>query len=202
MPVSAMVMVLLSLSVVMLDFQRLVRLVDVGVRQLFHAQFFQGVRSVGDEFPDENLAVAVQGIDDNVQQLPDFRLKLMCFCIHMEKCVAGTIIEEPSRGWTLFNILGVIPCHTIRFFSGPAVRRGIFLETIAETHQYYFIIMMLSQLFKKGCLLLAVCGWLGGGVLPAQEVQQPPITEEGLKALDSNVFTNEFMVALKPAVEP
>ena len=60
--------------------------------------------------------------------------------------------------------------------------------------------MMLSQLFKKGCLLLAVCGWLGGGVLPAQEVQQPPITEEGLKALDSNVFTNEFMVALKPAV--
>lgn len=59
--------------------------------------------------------------------------------------------------------------------------------------------MMLSQLFKKGCLLLAVCGWLGGGVLPAQEVQQPPITEEGLKALDSNVFTNEFMVALKPA---
>mgnify|MGYP002670782433 FL=1 len=60
--------------------------------------------------------------------------------------------------------------------------------------------MMLSQLFKKGCLLLAVCGWLGGGMLPAQEVQQPPITEEGLKALDSNVFTNEFMVALKPAV--
>ena len=60
--------------------------------------------------------------------------------------------------------------------------------------------MMLSQLFKKGCLLLAICGWLGGGVLPAQEVQQPPITEEGLKALDSNVFTNEFMVALKPAV--
>ena len=37
-------------------------------------------------------------------------------------------------------------------------------------------------------------------MLPAQEVQQPPITEEGLKALDSNVFTNEFMVALKPAV--
>lgn len=62
--------------------------------------------------------------------------------------------------------------------------------------------MMLSRFFTKGALLLAACGLLGGGVLTAQEeaAQPAPVTEEGLKALDSNVFTNEFMLALKPSV--
>ena len=41
---------------------------------------------------------------------------------------------------------------------------------------------------------------LGGGVLSAQEAGGAPITEEGLKALDSNVFANEYMLALKPNV--
>lgn len=41
---------------------------------------------------------------------------------------------------------------------------------------------------------------LGGGVLSAQETGSVPITEAGLKALDSNVFTNDFMLALKPSV--
>ena len=60
--------------------------------------------------------------------------------------------------------------------------------------------MIFSPLLKKGILLLALCGVLGGGVLSAQETGGAPITEEGLKALDSNVFTNEYMLALKPNV--
>lgn len=47
---------------------------------------------------------------------------------------------------------------------------------------------------------MALCGVLGGGVLSAQEAGGAPITEEGLKALDSNVFANEYMLALKPNV--
>ena len=60
--------------------------------------------------------------------------------------------------------------------------------------------MIFSPLLKKGILLLAFCGVLGGGVLSAQETGGSPITEEGLKALDSNVFANEYMLALKPNV--
>lgn len=60
--------------------------------------------------------------------------------------------------------------------------------------------MIFSPLLKKGILLLALCGVLGGGVLSAQETGGAPITEEGLKALDSNVFANEYMLALKPNV--
>ena len=85
------------------DFQGVVRLVNIGVRQLLQAQFFQGVGSVGDKFADKDFTVAVKGVDDNVQQLPDFRLKLMCFCIHMEKCFASVIIRPPSRGMDSFS---------------------------------------------------------------------------------------------------
>ena len=60
--------------------------------------------------------------------------------------------------------------------------------------------MIFSPLLKKGFFLLAFCGVLGGGVLSAQETGGSPITEEGLKALDSNVFANEYMLALKPNV--
>ena len=55
--------------------------------------------------------------------------------------------------------------------------------------------MIFSPLLKKGILLLAFCGVLGGGVLSAQETGGSPITEEGLKALDSNVFANEYKIA-------
>lgn len=60
--------------------------------------------------------------------------------------------------------------------------------------------MILLPFLKKGAILLALCGMLGGGVLSAQETGSVPITEAGLKALDSNVFTNDFMLALKPNV--
>ena len=44
--------------------------------------------------------------------------------------------------------------------------------------------MILLPFLKKGALLLALCGMLGGGVLSAQETGSVPITEAGLKALD------------------
>lgn len=60
--------------------------------------------------------------------------------------------------------------------------------------------MILSPLFKKGTLLLAACGMMTGGMLAGQEPKAAPITQEALKSLDSSVFTNEYMMALKPTV--
>lgn len=60
--------------------------------------------------------------------------------------------------------------------------------------------MFFPRLFKKGALLLAVCGMVCGSMLSAQEQTVPPVSEEGLKALDSSVFANEYMLGLKPAV--
>lgn len=40
---------------------------DVFVGELFEAQFFKGVGCVGDEFPDEDFLVAVEGVDDDVE---------------------------------------------------------------------------------------------------------------------------------------
>lgn len=107
----------------------------------------------------------------------------------------------PVKGDGQFFSLGLsVPCHTKGFFPGHGRGRAFFLETIPETEQYYLTNMIFSPLLKKGVLLLALCGVLGGGVLSAQEAGGAPITEEGLKALDSNVFANEYMLALKPNV--
>ncbi len=107
----------------------------------------------------------------------------------------------PVKGDGQFFSLGLsVPCHTKGLFPGHGRGRAFFLETIPETEQYYLTNMIFSPLLKKGVLLLAFCGVLGGGVLSAQEAGGAPITEEGLKALDSNVFANEYMLALKPNV--
>lgn len=107
----------------------------------------------------------------------------------------------PVKGDGQFFSLGLsVPCHTKGLFPGHGRGRAFFLETIPETEQYYLTNMIFSPLLKKGVLLLALCGVLGGGVLSAQEAGGAPITEEGLKALDSNVFANEYMLALKPNV--
>lgn len=107
----------------------------------------------------------------------------------------------PVKGDGQFFSLGLsVPCHTKGLFPGHGRGRAFFLETIPETEQYYLTNMIFSPLLKKGVLLLALCGVLGGGVLSAQEAGGASITEEGLKALDSNVFANEYMLALKPNV--
>ena len=107
----------------------------------------------------------------------------------------------PVKGDGQFFSLGLsVPCHTKGLFPGHGRGRAFFLETIPETEQYYLTNMIFSPLLKKGVLLLALCGVLGGSVLSAQEAGGAPITEEGLKALDSNVFANEYMLALKPNV--
>ena len=106
----------------------------------------------------------------------------------------------PVKGDGQFFSLGLsVPCHTKGLFPGHGRGRAFFLETIPETEQYYLTNMIFSPLLKKGVLLLALCGVLGD-VLSAQEAGGAPITEEGLKALDSNVFANEYMLALKPNV--
>lgn len=105
----------------------------------------------------------------------------------------------PVKGDGHFFSLGPgVPCHTKGLFPGHG-GRAFFLETIPETEQYYLTNDFLT-IVEKGILLLAFCGVLGGGVLSAQETGGSPITEEGLKALDSNVFANEYMLALKPNV--
>ena len=52
-----------------------------------------------------------------------------------------------------------------RPFSVHVPAGGFFHETIQETDQYSFINMILLPFLKKGAILLALCGMLGGGVL-------------------------------------
>ena len=76
----------------------------------------------------------------------------------------------PVKGDGQFFSLGLsVPCHTKGLFPGHGRGRAFFLETIPETEQYYLTNMIFSPLLKKGVLLLAFCGVLGGGVLSAQE---------------------------------
>lgn len=48
---------------------------DGGLGEAQVAQLFQGVGGVGHQLADEDLAVGVEGIDDDVQQLADFGLE-------------------------------------------------------------------------------------------------------------------------------
>src|SRR5215469_13115687 len=45
--------------------------------RLIKSQFFAGIRGVRDEFANEDFFVRVKGMDDDVQQLLDFSLKMM-----------------------------------------------------------------------------------------------------------------------------
>lgn len=60
--------------------------------------------------------------------------------------------------------------------------------------------MSFLSLLKKGTLLVAFCGMLNSGVLGAQETGELVISEAGLKAVDSNVFANKYMLSLKPNI--
>ena len=66
------------------DFQR-----HVGVELHFFDQalvpeFFQGIGGVGDQFADKDVALGVERVDDDIQDLSGLRLKLLgfnlCFC--------------------------------------------------------------------------------------------------------------------------
>ena len=52
-----------------------VALVDLVVVDREEAQLVAGVRSIGDQFAQEDLAVAVEGMDHQIQQLPDLGLE-------------------------------------------------------------------------------------------------------------------------------
>ena len=55
-----------------------VTFVEVIVRQRLEAQLVRGVGSVRDEFPQEDLLVAVERVDHEVEQLLDLRLESQC----------------------------------------------------------------------------------------------------------------------------
>ena len=60
------------------DAQLTFRLVNTGFRQLAESQLLQRIRGIGNQLAHKNLAVTVEGVNHNVQQLPDFSLKLVC----------------------------------------------------------------------------------------------------------------------------
>lgn len=59
------------------------------------AQLLQGVGGVGHQLADEDLAVGVEGVDDDVQQLADFGLKRLVG----DSIGAHNILFEGERGW-------------------------------------------------------------------------------------------------------
>jgi hypothetical protein len=59
------------------DLQVQVRVGDLGPAAGLEADFLQGVRGVGDQFAQEDLAVGVQGVDQDIEELADFGLELV-----------------------------------------------------------------------------------------------------------------------------
>jgi hypothetical protein len=61
-------------------------------------EFVQGVGGVGDEFPQEDLPVGIEGMDDEVQQLADLGLKLvLCHGVAPLVIVVMDDESEPLR---------------------------------------------------------------------------------------------------------
>ena len=60
------------------DAQRLLVAREVRVGQRQEPQLVVGVGGVGDQLPQEDLAVAVEGMDHELEQLTDFRLESEC----------------------------------------------------------------------------------------------------------------------------
>ena len=68
--------------------------VDISLGKLLEAQFLQCVRCVGNQLAHKDLAVAVECMNHNVQQLPDLRLELMRIChscVFNEVCPYSTV---------------------------------------------------------------------------------------------------------------
>ena len=67
--------------------------------ELLEAQFLQGIRGVGDELADKDFAVAVEGMDDDVQQLPDLCLECMrLFCHNVIQFRYGAYYRPQRHG--------------------------------------------------------------------------------------------------------
>jgi hypothetical protein len=75
MPLSETVRVRASLSIRSVIFSSGLALVQRGVRERFEPQLVGGVRAVRDQLPEENLLVAVQGVDHQREQLLDLGLE-------------------------------------------------------------------------------------------------------------------------------
>ena len=74
------------------------RLVNGLARALQEAQLLARVRRVGNQFADEDFAVGVDGMDDDIQQLLDLRLKMMFFgSTHSDKYWTTSIAELLRR---------------------------------------------------------------------------------------------------------
>ena len=83
------------------DLQRQLGIVDVLFRALEVAEFLHRVRRVRDQLAQENLAVGVEGMDDQIEQLLDLRLEGMRF--------EGGFAHENGNGVGAAKIAGNSP---------------------------------------------------------------------------------------------
>lgn len=82
------------------DFQRQVGLEEVVLRELGMAELFESVSGVGNELADEDFAIRVEGVDDDVEDLFDFGLEFV-FSGHNDVFWGG--IDVIWRGLTGFG---------------------------------------------------------------------------------------------------
>src|SRR5688572_13151140 len=64
------------------DFQWQVRLINLFPGGLQEPEFLKCIRGIGNQFANENLFIGVERVNDNVQQLLNFGLKMMFFDAH------------------------------------------------------------------------------------------------------------------------
>ena len=78
------------------DAELVLRQLDAGVGEAFEVQLVDGVRRVGDELAQEDLAVGVDGVDHQVEQLLALCLELA----HVRRflSVRASVLRDLSRG--------------------------------------------------------------------------------------------------------
>jgi hypothetical protein len=60
--------------------------------------FFQGIGGIGNKFPDENIPLCIEGVDNDIQDFPGFSLEftrndLLCHCAILFFLVQGNLFE-------------------------------------------------------------------------------------------------------------
>ena len=65
-----------------MDFKTRIAFEQIAVRQRFIVQFIDRIRGIGNQFPQENFMIRINGMDHQVQQLFRFRLEFKSFFRH------------------------------------------------------------------------------------------------------------------------
>ncbi len=77
------------------DLQRGIGIEDLLLQQFLVPEFFQGIGRIGNQLPQKDLPLGVERMDDDIQQLIDFRLKFLGFGFGFFRCHVVHLVLFP-----------------------------------------------------------------------------------------------------------